>query len=255
MSTYLLIHGAWHGAWCWTKVVPLLKQAGHTVIAPDLPGHGQDHTPPEQITLEAYVSRVVSILEQVPEPVILVGHDLGGMVISQVAEVCPEHICLLVYLAALLPRNGESAMQLYARDVRSRMDQCVNLDRTAGRISLYTGQAEAVFYHDCSSHDLLIVQEHLTTQALAPLLTPVRLTERFAGVPRTAMLCEYDQVITLSMQAEMATLTPCEIPVIPLPSGHAPFFSVPDQVAHRLLEVARHGQTAPKALRESQANG
>ena len=59
MSTYILVHGAWAGGWCWDKVVPLLKQAGHQVETLDLPGHGQDRTPIREITLAAYVKRFV----------------------------------------------------------------------------------------------------------------------------------------------------------------------------------------------------
>src|SRR5260370_40737879 len=109
MSTYLLVHGAWHGAWCWRKVVPLLEKVGNGWLAPDLPGHGQDSTSLAYVTLEAYVSRLLPLVDAAPEPVILVGHSLGGTVISQVAEARPEKVRLLVYLSALLPRAGESA--------------------------------------------------------------------------------------------------------------------------------------------------
>ena len=78
MSTYVLIHGSWHGGWCWDKTVALLKEAGHQALAPDLPGHGQDKTPVAEITLARFVARVGEILEAQPEPVILVGHSMGG---------------------------------------------------------------------------------------------------------------------------------------------------------------------------------
>ncbi len=238
LMRYVLVHDAWHGAWCWKKVVPLLERAGHEVVAPNLPGHGQDLTSLEFVTLEGYVQRILYHVETAPEPVILVGHALGGVVISQVAEERPDKIHLLVYLAALLPRDGESAIQLYARDQHSRMAQCLEIDEAAGVVHLYSGQAESVFYHDCSYTDILIAQEHLSPQALAPLLTPVRLSERFASVPRAAIMCEYDQVISLQMQAVMATLTPCDVKAAPLTSGHTPFFSVPDQLAECLIGLA-----------------
>ncbi len=92
MSTYVLVHGAWHGSWCWEKVVPLLEQAGHQVEALDLPGHGQDKTPIREITLAAYTNRVCETLDAQAEPVILVGHSLGGMVITQAAEERPAKI-------------------------------------------------------------------------------------------------------------------------------------------------------------------
>lgn len=74
MTTFVLIHGAWHGGWCWDKVVPLLEQAGHVAVAPDLPSHGADRTPVAEVTLDAYVARVCEILDAQPEPVVLLGH-------------------------------------------------------------------------------------------------------------------------------------------------------------------------------------
>ena len=86
MSTYVLIHGAWHGAWCWDKLAPLLQDQGHTVIAPDMPAHGQDLMPISEVTLQSYANRVCEVVNQQTEPVILVGHSLGGISITQAAE-------------------------------------------------------------------------------------------------------------------------------------------------------------------------
>ena len=116
MSTYVLVHGAWHGSWCWEKVVPLLKQAGHQVEPLDLPGHGQDKTPICEITLAAYTKRVCETLDAQAEPVILVGHSMGGIVITQIAEERPEKIQRLVYLTARLLQNGQSLFQIAQTD-------------------------------------------------------------------------------------------------------------------------------------------
>ncbi len=107
MSTYVLVHGAWHGGWYWHKVVPLLEKEGHKVEAPDLPGHGKDKTPISEITLEAYAQSICKVLDAQSEPVILVGHSMGGIVITQVAEYRPERIKMLVYLTAFLQPSGE----------------------------------------------------------------------------------------------------------------------------------------------------
>src|SRR5215471_8421479 len=112
MSRYILVHGAWHGRWCWDQVVPLLRQAGHQVETLDLPGHGQDRTPILEVTLAAYTKRVCETLDAQAEPVILVGHSMGGIVITQVAEERPEKIQTLVYLTAFLVQNGESVVQI-----------------------------------------------------------------------------------------------------------------------------------------------
>ncbi len=97
MSTYVLIHGAWHGGWCWNKVVPLLQQEGHRVLTPDLPGHGQDTTPLSAITLQLILQRLTDLLDSEVEPVILVGHSAGGLHITTLAHLRPQKVKTLVY--------------------------------------------------------------------------------------------------------------------------------------------------------------
>ena len=103
MSTFILVHGAYHGAWCYSKLVPFLKDAGHAVIALDLPGHGNNPRPIHQITLSNYVKHVCEIIDLQSDPVILVGHSLGGVTISQTAENRSNKIKYLVYLTAMMP--------------------------------------------------------------------------------------------------------------------------------------------------------
>ena len=108
MNTFVMVHGAWHGAWCWYKLVPLLQSAGHTVIAPDLPSLGMDRTPLSQVSLDTWVEHICHVVDTASEPVVLVGHSRGGIIISEVAERRSDKIALLVYLAAYLLRDGES---------------------------------------------------------------------------------------------------------------------------------------------------
>jgi len=116
MVTYVLIHGSWHGGWCWDKLASLLIRQGHSVIAPDLPGHGKDRTPIFKITLQSYVDLVCELLDSQTAPVCLVGHSRGGIVISQAAELRPKKIQKLVYLAAFMLRNGETMIQWARQD-------------------------------------------------------------------------------------------------------------------------------------------
>jgi len=85
MSTYILVHGAWHGGWCWYKVVSLLEKAGHTVLAPDLPSLGKDKTPVSDVSLTMWAEYVCSLLDAQPEPAVLVGHSLGAQVAVEFA--------------------------------------------------------------------------------------------------------------------------------------------------------------------------
>jgi len=114
MSTYLLVHGAWHSGRSWDRVVPLLEAAGHRVLAPSLTGYGdkRDLLSPD-VGLETHVDDVAGlILEEDLTEVILVGHSYAGMVISSVANRLPERIAELVYLDAMVPVDGETAVDV-----------------------------------------------------------------------------------------------------------------------------------------------
>src|SRR6187402_3400565 len=108
--TFVLIAGAWHGAWCWEKVRPLLEAQGHRVFTPELPGTGGDRTDPAGVTLETWARFVAGIVEHEREPVTLVGHSRGGIVISRTAELVPQRLRRLVYVSAyLVPAGGSLA--------------------------------------------------------------------------------------------------------------------------------------------------
>ena len=118
---YILVHSAWLGGWQWENVAESLRKKGHTVIAPDLPGHGQDKTEPTDITMVDYVKTIVDILDLQEEPVILVGHSFNGITISRVAELQPKKIKKLVYLTAFLLPNGASffdAVRLFQMSIQ-----------------------------------------------------------------------------------------------------------------------------------------
>ncbi len=91
MSTFVLVHGAWHGAWCWTALAEDLRADGHQVDTPDLPGHGADTTPHDQVTLDLYVQRIVDVIGEEGEPVVLVGHSMGGMAAFDMAARTPGY--------------------------------------------------------------------------------------------------------------------------------------------------------------------
>jgi pimeloyl-ACP methyl ester carboxylesterase len=95
VATFVLIHGGWS----WDSIVPLLEKRGHTVLAPDLPGMGDDKTPLQEVSLESWASFVAELIRRQSEPVILVGRSRGGIVISRTAEYIPERIRALVYVA------------------------------------------------------------------------------------------------------------------------------------------------------------
>ena len=237
MSTYVLIHGAWHGAWCWSKVAPILRQKGHTVLTPDLPGHGEDKTPVAEITLERYSDSVVRLLDQQPRPVILVGHSMGGLVISEAAEKRPEKIEALVYVCAFLLRNGETLGGVAERDANALVmpNLVVSEDQVSARLK--DSIIKPTFYTNCSWQDAASAQARLSPQALAPFMTPLQLTEsKFGRVPRHYVECTRDRAISIDIQREMHSNSPCR-KVHTLETDHSPFLSTPHELASILLSV------------------
>jgi pimeloyl-ACP methyl ester carboxylesterase len=239
MSTLVLIHGGWHGAWCWDKVTPLLAQAGHEVVALDLPGHGEDRTPAGEVTLEGYADRVVETIDALPEPVVLVGHSLSGTVISQVAERRPEKIDKLVYVCALLLPSGKSAIEASQGDGESVILKNAEVQADQGRIILYEEGMREALYHDCPEEDLERARQLISPQPLAPLGTPVSVTEgNFGSVRRTYVHTTRDRAVSPAAQEKMYAESPCE-KVVSMETGHLPFFAAPEELSGHLDSLAR----------------
>lgn len=237
MSIYVLIHGAWHGAWCWEKLVPLLESKGHTVIPPDLPGHGKDQTPLDQVRLRTYADKICEIVAAQPEPVILVGHSMGGIAISQAAEQCTHNIKLLVYISAYLLKDGQSMKDAEAQFPGSLIAPNIELSQDGFSATVKPEVIRAGFYGDCSDGDVEWAISRLKPQATTALVTPVKITDRNYGkLPRIYIGCRQDKAIPSSAQQAMYTAMPCQ-QIYTLDAGHSPFISMPEKLANILLNL------------------
>lgn len=235
MSTFVLVHGAWHGGWCWYKLVARLEARGHRVLAPDLPGHGADRSLVAPATYRDYVDRIAGLLRQESDPVALVGHSMGGAVITGVAEAVPEKVAKLVYLAAFLAPSGRTM----AGDAKVPPTAAAGLIVPAldGRTTtLNPAGVRAAFYADCADEDVALARLCVTPQALEPLTTPVTWTQaRWGRVARAYIACSEDAV-ALDAEARRAFIEslPGTTDYLVLKASHSPFFSMPDQLADTL---------------------
>lgn len=236
MATFLLVHGGLHGGWCWEKVVPLLKRAGHEALAPDLPGSGNDDLRPEDVTLQRTGGFVADLARAQSEPVILVGHSLGGITISEAAERAPEAILGLVYLAAILLPNGQQAFgnlkagSGHSNAVRMSEDQHVLIGNPEA--------AAGVFFSGCDAADVQAALARLTPQPTRPMRDILELSpERYGAIPRAYIECLEDNAHPLPLQRSQQQAQPCD-PVYRMATGHSPFLQAPEALVEHLLAIA-----------------
>ena len=112
MARFVLVHGAFSGAWIWGPLVERLKAAGHSAEAFDLPGLGDDQTPASEVTLDACAARLCEVLAASSEPAVVVGNSMGGISATEAAARCPERVAALVYATAFVPKDGQSLLDL-----------------------------------------------------------------------------------------------------------------------------------------------
>jgi pimeloyl-ACP methyl ester carboxylesterase len=237
MTTYVLVHGSWHGGWCWHRVVAGLQRAGHRVLAPDLLSLGRDFTPYASVTLESWTNQVATLVQTAEEPVVLVGHSRAGIVISQVAERVPDRIAVLVYVTAFLLESGQTLLEIANQDSQSLVlpSLVVADDQLSARFM--EEAAREAFYGQCSDEDVVLALSLLRPEALAPIATPVRTTAaRFGRVPRVFVECTLDRAITLPIQRQMQAALPCRNRIT-MQSDHSPFLSHAAELTDALLAL------------------
>ncbi|MEK9722452.1 MAG: alpha/beta fold hydrolase [Rhodospirillaceae bacterium] len=211
MAVILLVHGAYHGAWCWSRVTPLLAAAGHRVLTPNLPGHGDDPTPPAAVTMSPFIAAVGATAVGAGEPIVLVGHSMAGAVVSGAAEARPEAIRRLVFLTGYIPADGESVADRVRADTQFTIP--VERREAAGARMLHIAPAvmRRHFYQDATDADFDWVMAHAQDQALAPFTEPLALSAaRFGTVPKAYVHCRHDRAIGLALQRRMAAKAGCD---------------------------------------------
>lgn len=238
MANFVLVHGAWQGAWVWEGVRAGLLMHGHDVLTVDLPGSGADITPLDEVSLASYVERVQSVIESASAPVILVGHSMGGIVVSQVAERLSSKVARLVYLCAFLPCDGDTLMSLNGLNPSGHaLTLEIDAQRHTGRLPSDT--VKSTFLQDADTGVATWAAAKFKPQALAPLNTPLELTPGAYGtIPRDYVICSQDHAIAPALQWIMIQRAPCEH-VYELDSGHCPFLSMPWDVVQLFDKIAR----------------
>ena len=235
MARFVLVHGAFHGAWCWDPLVAELEAKGHEVIAVDLPGHGDDPTPDEDVTLAGASAALCAVLRN-GRPAILVSHSMGGVVCTQAASDCPEHVERLVYVTAYIPTSGERLADL-AKFPENEGDQVVPNMIVERPVATFPPEKAAdVFYPLCTDEQAQAAAARLCPSPLSLFGTPLSLN----GVqppPAAFVTCEQDRAVPIALQRMMLERRGCT-DVLELDTDHSPFMSKTAELAAFLDSLA-----------------
>lgn len=237
MKTFILIHGSWHSAWNWHKLIPILEKQGHKAIAIDLPGMGRDKTPIAKVRMQDTVTKICDLIDEQEGKVILVGHSKNGIMISQAAEYRPNKIEKLVYLAAYLIPNGKTQKEYSMQDTNGVLKPFVDFHPDLNASTLRPEIYKEGLYHDCEEDITSLAKLLLSHEPVESGMVPLQLTEaNFGSIPKVYIACTEDKAVTPYIQHKMYTETPCD-KVYEMATSHSPFFSKPQELCDILCEL------------------
>lgn len=235
MKDYVFVHGSYHGAWCWDSVKNDLESQGFNVFTTDLPGHGNDNSDRKQITIEKYVTHVVNyIVEMDLRNIILVGHSMGGIVVSLVAERIPERISHLVFLGGLILDNGERFIDLIPE---WRRKIYMDIGRKKGEIPVNPEFVKNCFLNTTDESTVKKVLSKLNPQ---PYIheNPVFL-KNFKDLPMPIIYirCKQDKSMTETYFQDVLKRLPSGYQLTEIDSDHEPMFSNPKELSKIFSEI------------------
>lgn len=231
--SFVLVHGAWHGGWCWRRVSDRLERRGHKVYAPSLTGLGdRSHLIGTRPTVTTHIEDIANLIRfEDLERVILVGHSYGGIVISGVAEKVQRQIASIVFLDAFVPQNGATIMSLSRQGLRDAVNAAIK----RGELGIPPARAA---YFNVNAKDQAYVDRKCTPQPIGTYDDPVKLTGARERIAKKTYIrakgynsAGFD-AIAARLRADPAWN------VQDMPCGHDAMIDMPDRLAELLLASA-----------------
>ena len=231
--TFVLVHGAWHGGWCWRRVADLLTKAGHQVFTPTLTGLGErSHLINASVNLSTHITDIVNVIKwEKLNSIVLCGHSYGGFVISGVAEKMQEAIASMVFVDAFVPENGDALAALVSPATRDRINEVVK----KGDVTMAPIPA-AVF--QVNEKDRAWVEGHCVPQPLATFMEKAVLTGARDRIAKKIYIRArgYDSPAFDAALAKVRAIPSWS--VLELPCGHDIMVDMAEELAEILLERA-----------------
>ncbi len=234
----MLIHGSWHGAWCWFKVEGALRSSSTDVVVPNLPGRGRDPARAHFVTLGRMMRAVAPLLDPL-RPTTIVVHSRYGVLATALAEAYPDAIRRVIYLASYMLPSGERVKEHFASDDASFIRPFVALDRLRVCDALAPEAYVEGLYADCSAEDVTLASSLLCAEPSLPALARVKTTtERFGRVPKGYIRLSQDRAVSPALQDRLIEAGKPER-VESIAASHSAYFSRPRELADTILRMDR----------------
>jgi pimeloyl-ACP methyl ester carboxylesterase len=234
MATFVLVHGAWHGGWCWKRVAARLRQAGHEVFTPTLTGLGERaHLIGRHVDLETHIRDILGVLQwEELSDVVLCGHSYGGMVISGVADRVPNELRSLVYLDAFVPADGQCLLDF----IPERLTQFRQNVRERGSGWLIPPPSAAIFKVNEADRDW--VDRQTVPHPIACFEQRINLTGAVNTIAKRVYIRAADYPLTAYETIAEHLRNDVAWRVHTVPSGHDVMIDIPETLAKLLIEAA-----------------
>jgi pimeloyl-ACP methyl ester carboxylesterase len=235
-NTYVLVHGAWADESAWGFVKPILEAAGHTAITVNLPAHGSDNTDAHAVDLATYVEAVKEKINAQTDQIILVGHSMAGMVVSQVAEEMPNKIAKIIYISAYLPQDGDDLLSLSKQDSESLVGVNLEFNADYSATSIKKEVLTEAICADASPEFKEILVKYHQAEPTKPLGEKVNLSpQNFGAVEKWYIHSSQDKAVGYQLQQQMVKANGNIQKIFTLNTSHLPFVVQADKVAEILM--------------------